>query len=1422
MLKKSFFTFASVCLCISLVVGQSRLDETFYQYEVLSIDSRAERANTEAGFFEMEFSVANREISWVFDLHQSNIIGDDYKVQYTDGTEVKIRKGTTAVPTQGYIKGMPESRVSITFNDGFVYGYVFAEGMYHYIEPLSYYSTTAKTDQFVFYSQADLKPTAEKTCAVDMQKHAIHDPGNGKKYSGSRAGECFEVDYAIANDFLMFQTYGSIAGVENHAIGVTNNVQTNYDDEFADEVQLVIVEQFVVTTTGGDPWTSSTDAGTFLDDFSDWGPSGFSTTHDIGSIWTDRNFDGSTIGIAWVGAVCTGNRYNALQDFTNNAQTKRVMVAHEIGHNFNASHDASGSGFIMAPSVNNTTTWSTTSINSINNHIASRWCLANCAVTVTPPTAGFIFNQIGDCAAVQVDYSDESLGSNLEYSWSFPGGSPNSSTEANPTVFYFDQGVFDATLTVSNSSGSSTDEQLGIITVNDAPDPSFFFDVDGATVTFDNITLNADSYTWDFGDGNTSTEVSPVHTYEGDDTYLVIFTASNSCGSTELTQLVTVATPPIPAFSNSTPVGCAPFTVNYFNESSSNVNDLQWEFEGGTPSVSADPNPIVTYDVPGVFDVILTVSNDQGVETLVEEDLVTVYADTEADFTYLLTGTTVEFNNQSINADSYSWDFGDGGTSILEDPEYTYTESGMYTIELTATGDCGTSVHTETINIVLSPMAAFSTVLGTTSGCSPFTVEFLNSSTNNADSYLWTFEGGEPATSTEESPTVVFSNPGTFDVQLIATSSLGADTLLIEDYIVVQVGPTAAPTYTSDGLVVDFLANATNVSFFNWDFGDGTIATGIDPSHTYDEQGTYSVTLVVGNDCGQVTTTFDVDAYQEAEANFTAAPTILCEGGVVQFNSDNSLNATSYFWNFEGGTPSTSSEANPSVTYSTSGVFDVSLLVSNAGNGDEVLMTDLITVDAALAATFSSVTNGLTVEFTNETQGATSLLWDFGDGTTSTEENPVHEYQAEDVYNVTLTVTNSCGANSSSEDVNLFSPATAGFEVSSSEGCAPFEVVFTDMSSSNTTAWEWTFSGGTPATSTMQNPTVIFQEAGSHEVTLTASNPAGAESVSVVIEVSDVADAAFEFTKNQLEISFTNTSTNGDSFEWDFGDGNSSTEENPVHSYEVEGEYNVILEVTNDCGTSTTTQAVQANSLPSAGFAVSGQVTDGCTPFEVTFMDESSSNVESRLWDFPGGTPASSTEVNPTVVYTEPGVYDVKLTVTAEAGTDEIFQEAYISVGDVPSPDFEGEVTGRMGSFTYTGGDYSTILWDFGNGTTSTEENPTVQYEEDGTYLVTLTVTNECGSEEISETFAVMTTAVMEHNSFSFELYPNPASDQFTIVTERSAKMTLLDITGKVVMSKRVENGQPTSTEMLQEGTYIIQVVSDNSDIGYKKLVIFK
>jgi PKD repeat protein len=1270
-----------------------------------------------------------------FDLEllSSDLLGSNYKLRSATSGLIDPDSYQRAIPMKGKIVDNPGSSVRLTFNNQFIYGYIKKGKEVIFIEPLSYFTNAVPSDNFVVYSSKDIKPETGKTCGLNEMQQKTDEFKLQNPTQEEKVDECIEIEMSIASDWLMYLDYNSnTTDVEDHNIAVMNDVQGNWDDEFADELIFVIVEQWISDCNTCDPWTNSTSASALLSSFTSWGPTGFDEVHDVGQLWTDRNFNGSTVGIAWLSSICTNNRYHCLQDYTTNANSLRVLTSHELGHNFSAPHDSPGSGFIMAPSVNNSNSWSSLSVTRINQHVASRSCLANCPID-NPPIALFESSDPNICAGETVHFTDTSLNDPETWDWTFDGGTPSSSTDQNPTVQYNVPGTYNVTLFITNPVGSDDTVAINHVTVTAVPIAAFSSEnVTDQIVEFTNESSGGGSYLWNFGDGQSSTEENPQHYYIEDGVYTVTLTLINGCGTDVFISTVTIVTLPTADFVASDNEGCSPLEVFFFDLSSPNTTNWDWTFNGGTPISSNDQNPIVIYDTPGTYDVSLTVSNAAGEDSKTITQYITIFEDPFANFDYLVDGFTVDFEDLSSGAGEYFWDFGDNSSSNEANPSHTYAADGIYTVSLTIINQCGQNTFIVQVEISNNPSAGASA--NQTNGCIPFIVEFSDESSSNVDSWSWTFEGGQPSTSGEQNPEVVYSTQGTYDVELIVSNETGSDTLFLENYIIVGEGPNSGFSYNEDELDVQFDNGSTNSTNYSWDFGDNTSSTAQSPSHTYAEDGVYTVMLIATNSCGNDTTIQVLNVISLPVAGASSNQTEGCIPFVVQFNDQSSDNVNSWSWSFPGGIPSTSNEQNPLITYESAGLYSVELTVSNELGSDMISLIDYIEVGAPPSALFTFTKDQLVFDFTNQSTNANSYLWDFGDNQTSTEVNPSHEYAQDGAFTVTLTASNDCGDISYTFEVNASAIPTAGIGSNITEGCEPFEVQFMDLSSGNVETWSWTFEGGTPLNSSEENPLITYDVPGTYPVSLTVSNEAGSDEITIedYIVVNTIPTSKFDFNINGNVVNFNNLSLNATSYLWTYGPGATSTLTSPAISFPQDGTYEVTLEAFNGCGFDEYTLTVEITAFPNAG--VSSSTNIGCQPFEVSFFDNSTDDATSWKWEFPGGVPESSTEQNPVVSYSEPGFYNVSLEATNEVGSNSISLINYVEVKPLPKADYSYEVDKADIIFTNNSEEYDDVLWDFGDNITSDELNPTHTYTTSGDYTILLIASNICGSDTFEQT----------------------------------------------------------------------------------------
>ncbi|HHH54844.1 MAG TPA: PKD domain-containing protein, partial [Bacteroidetes bacterium] len=536
-----------------------------------------------------------------------------------------------------------------------------------------------------------------------------------------------------------------------------------------------------------------------------------------------------------------------------------------------------------------------------------------------------------------------------------------------------------------------------------------------------------------------------------------------------------------------------------------------------------------------------------------------------ANFLYVINGTTVQFNNTTVDGDTFLWNFGDDSTSVDTNAIHTYNAGGNYDVMLIATNECGNDTVIKQIQITSEAVANFT--VDTTVGCASFVAQFY--SLSNTQDISWEFEGGTPDTSTVQNPVVTYTNPGVYNVTMYATNDLGSDTLVMEDYIEVLAQPSGSFSYNISGYNVDFTQNTSNIDTFKWDFGDGSFSNEVNPSHTYAEDGDYEVKFTYSNLCDTLTDTKTVTIANPPTANFTYSSVEGCGPLTVQFTNMSSSNTDSYNWTFEGGTPSSSTDENPVVVFENKGVYDVSLEVSNEVGSNTKTEVDLITVLGAPVPDFNYTSEELNFDFTYTGESASLVKWYFGDGASAIGQTANHVYLQEGEYNIMVIAQNQCGTDTLEQTIDVALRPTAAFNSSATEGCAPLEVSFTNLSSSSASSFLWHFEGGNPEYSTDKNPVVTYVLGGNYDISLIAYGENDNDTLvqEDYIFVDAGPDVEFSYQIESGKVSFTEeASSDATSFYWDFGDGNISEEVNPVHTYSATGTYTVTLYANNDCG----------------------------------------------------------------------------------------------------------------------------------------------------------------------------------------------------------------------------------------------------------------
>ena len=749
-------------------------------------------------------------------------------------------------------------------------------------------------------------------------------------------------------------------------------------------------------------------------------------------------------------------------------------------------------------------------------------------------------------------------------------------------------------------------------------------------------------------------------------------------------------------------LGCTPLIVSFSDASTGNPTSWKWNWGIGTSLLQ---NPSATFFAPGQYTVKLTVSNSSGTDSIIKVQYITVNASP----TVIFSGTpltscsvplSVQFTDQSIagsgNIVSWEWDFGDGFLSSAQNPQHTYTNLGNYNVTLRITNSFGCfKTLAKTNYIKLSGVQSDFTNTSPATCVAPVTINFQNLSIGGLGTltYQWLF--GDGGTSTAANPSHVYNTTGSYTVTLITTSSFGcSDTLVKPNAVVFGSQPNFSIPPVVCALTPISIGNTsipTPTSSF-WDFGDGTNSNVYNPVKTYSIPGVYSIRLDANFAGCSNSVTKSITVLSKSIANFNADILGSCKAPLTVNFTSNSPGATSYKWTFGDG--GTSTAANPSYTYSTLGIYDVKLIVTNAGGCSDTLFKKSYIKIQPVTVTIPDLPDEgcapLTHNFTTNVvsvDAVASYQWDFGDGNTSTSPNPSHTYPNPGNYTITVTVTTVTGCNGTATflaGIKTGVKPIANFIANPRNVCADTLVEFTDLSTGNHDKWLWSFGDGGTAFS--GNPEHKYTDTGYMTVTLIVWDNGCADSKTIVDYIHITPPIAIfrdTFTcefPNQRQ--FIDSSIGADTHLWNFGDPgsgaqNTSTLINPSHTFTAAGTYMVSLTVRNDSTGCSFTKINPVNVLADkANFIATDTAicTRDSTILQIQNID--TANIVSYLWDFGDGTIFLDSTGTVTHIYNTKGRYSVSLVITSIYGCkDTLVKTNYIYVGN-PIADFAATTQG--------------------------------------------------------------------------------------------------------------------------------------------------
>ena len=746
--------------------------------------------------------------------------------------------------------------------------------------------------------------------------------------------------------------------------------------------------------------------------------------------------------------------------------------------------------------------------------------------------------------------------------------------------------------------------------------------------TFKDTTAAAVSWEWDFNSFyvNTvhSTLQAPSYTYTSDGAYNVALKVTTADGCTATTNnYIGITRPYIYIQTTGIPSVCGPFSLDFSATNSpatEAITSFTWNFGDG--STSTAPQPKHLFSNPGNYSITLTYITTSGCTGTVSGPTVTVYAPVKASFTSTATticgNTPVSFNAvpQGSNI-GYQWDFGDGNPSYqytYNSVSHQYTYDSTYTVQLIVynEGNCRDTMTRTNYIKVLPP---FPKITGVTNTCDNDrgNVTFAQMS-QKAVGYTWEFGDGKTLNLSVDSPTIThhYTATGSYKVVLITTNGQCVTRDSSMAYVLLKQSPLLRGNNVSLCENSSLPFNISNLQSNPWPYSSGDFY-GFQKIE-YNDLSPYQGSLTSNNSTYYWQTAFN-GAFNNFQAGKTALRVILyssafscpdttnflpvnikgsiagfevlvnnvCFKKPVVFKDTSRTNSkiVSWQWNFGDGTQQTFNQGGTiSHTYASPGNYRVALTITDtsgcSSTSSQYQTVDVFGPQAAFYTSGSNTYITLPISFYNNSNEynspQTQYKWDFGDGASSTQFSPVHDYPKPGQYTVKLIASNPLTqCSDTAVQVMFIANFKPAFSTNTSyltaKNCPPVLASFTNNSISYQSV-KWDFGDGNTADN-LNYPSHIYEKPGRYIITLYVYGPGGLTGTYYDSITIDQAQATMKVDKNEGCIGhvahFSSIISNSNDLNWDMGDGSliSTTDSFLTHTYNTAGIYQPALMITD-------------------------------------------------------------------------------------------------------------------------------------------------------------------------------------------------------------------------------------------------------------------